>query len=256
MIKINHQIIWLTGHSGSGKSTLAFRLHNEFGYIVLDGNEMRKSISTEEGFSKEDRKKHNLRVARLARVLSVQNTVVVSVIAPLKKVRSEIDKICQPEWIYLKRTMPEREGHFYEEPDDYFTLDQDKNDAETNYEKLKKHLGMNNEVYSLFIGRYQPLHDGHIKLLESVLNEGKKVAVGIRATPIDENNPYSVNERIEMFKDHFGEKILTFRLPDISDVCYGRNVGWGIREIRLDKNTEEISATKIRDAKQLSKKPS
>ena len=242
------KIIWLTGHSNSGKSTLAFRLQREFGYIVLDGDEMRKSISLDEGFSIEDRKKHNLRVARLAKVLSAQNTVVVSVIAPLKDVRAEIDDVCHPTWIYLKRTLPEREGHFYEEPENYFTLDQDKNDVNTSYAELKIFLGLDNEIYSLFIGRYQPLHEGHIKLIESVLNEGKKVAVGLRATPIEENNPYSVNERIDMFKEHFGDKVLVFRLPDISEVCYGRKVGWGIREIRLDSNIEEISATKIRNA--------
>ncbi len=43
--------------------------------------------------------------------------------------------------------------------------------------------------YSLFIGRYQPLHAGHIALIRSVLNEGKRVLVGIRETGIDKDNP-------------------------------------------------------------------
>jgi len=36
-------------------------------------------------------------------------------------------------------------------------------------------------------------------------------------------------------------------IPDITEVCYGRKVGWGIREIKLDAATERISATKIRE---------
>ena len=36
--------------------------------------------------------------------------------------------------------------------------------------------------YSLFIGRYQPLHAGHINLIRVVLNEGKNVLVALRDT--------------------------------------------------------------------------
>lgn len=52
-----------------------------------------------------------------------------------------------------------------------------------------------------------------------------------------------------MFHDVFGDKIKVIVIPDISEVCYSRKVGWGIREIRLDKETERISATKIRNRK-------
>ncbi len=36
-------------------------------------------------------------------------------------------------------------------------------------------------------------------------------------------------------------------IPDIERVCYGREVGWDIRQIKLDDETEVISATKIRE---------
>jgi len=42
--------------------------------------------------------------------------------------------------------------------------------------------------YSLMIGRYQPFHEGHQKLVQKVLDEGKKVCIALRDTPIDENN--------------------------------------------------------------------
>jgi len=79
-----HKIIWLTDPSGAGKTTLAKALLDEIPCVNLDGNEMRNSISRGAGFSRKDRGEHNLRVARLAKVLSEQMTVVVSVIAPVK----------------------------------------------------------------------------------------------------------------------------------------------------------------------------
>lgn len=103
--------------------------------------------------------------------------------------------------------------------------------------------------YSFFIGRWQPLHDGHIKLIRGVLNEGKKVAVGLRDTPVDTKNPYTIEQRKEMFKKVFGDEVKLVVLPDIAEVCYGRDVGWGVRELKLDPYTEAISATNIRKAK-------
>lgn len=101
--------------------------------------------------------------------------------------------------------------------------------------------------YSLFIGRFAPLHEGHIKLIQSVLDECKNVCVALRDTEIDKDNPYTIEERIQMFWDVFGDKVKITVIPDIEEVCFGRKVGWGIREIRLDDKTESISATKIRN---------
>lgn len=103
-------------------------------------------------------------------------------------------------------------------------------------------------MHSLFIGRYQPLHKGHIKIIRKVLGEGKSVIVALRNTPIDESNPYTLEERKEMFMKEFGSQIKVFVVPDIAEVCYGRKVGYKIRSIRLDKQTEGISATKIRNS--------
>lgn len=102
---------------------------------------------------------------------------------------------------------------------------------------------------SLMIGRWQPLHEGHIKLIRSVLNEGKKVVIGLRDTPKDAKNPYSIEERKEMFRKAFGDEVELIVLPDIAEVVYGRDVGYGIRQVPLDPYTEGISATKWREAK-------
>ena len=96
------------------------------------------------------------------------------------------------------------------------------------------------------------MHDGHISLIRKVLDEGKEVCVALRQTPINKSNPYSVRERQLMFQKVFGDTIRTIVIPDIEDVCYGREVGWGIREIRLDSEVEAISATAIRAANEQS----
>lgn len=129
-------LVWLTGQSGAGKTTLAYRISKELDYLVLDGDEMRDSISLNAGFS---RKEHNLKIARLAKILSNQKNIIVSVIAPMKDVREEITKICNPNWIYLKRDLPDREGHFYEEPN-YKTIDIDNGTLEENLELLKQYI--------------------------------------------------------------------------------------------------------------------
>lgn len=110
------------------------------------------------------------------------------------------------------------------------------------------------EKYSLFIGRYQPLHEGHVKLIRTVLNEGKNICIALRDTGINEKNPYDINTRIEMFKNVFYNemktgKLIIITIPDIEEVVWGRKVGWGRRQIKLDAKTESISGTEIRKTK-------
>jgi hypothetical protein len=38
------------------------------------------------------------------------------------------------------------------------------------------------------------------------------------------------------------------RVPNITNICYGRDVGYKIEEIKLSKQIEDISATKIRES--------
>ena len=104
---------------------------------------------------------------------------------------------------------------------------------------------------SLFIGRWQPFHDGHKELIDVVLKEGKKVVIAVRDTPLSEKNPYKPEERVKRIKNVYkgNKNVEVIVIPDITEVCYGRDVGWTVRKIRLDKQTEEISATKIRSSK-------
>ena len=81
---------------------------------------------------------------------------------------------------------------------------------------------MKNE-YSLFIGRYQPFHDGHKKLMEVVLNEGKRICIALRDTEIGPDNPHSITEREEIILKALGEwiragKVKIIIIPDITEV--------------------------------------
>lgn len=112
-----------------------------------------------------------------------------------------------------------------------------------------------NNAPCMFIGRYQPLHKGHIKLMRTVLDEGKDIVIALRDTDINENNPYTVKERIKMIKKEFPDavvypnkgRVTICAIPDLSEITFGRGVGYGVRQIELDKETESISATKIRN---------
>lgn len=111
-------ILWLTGNSGAGKTTLArFLCRHDHRRLMLDGDEMRASISVGAGFSKEDREEHNLRVARLAAVLEKQGfVVIVSVIAPFASTRAKIDGLIHPVWVYIERNLPADPNKPYEPP--------------------------------------------------------------------------------------------------------------------------------------------
>jgi nicotinamide mononucleotide adenylyltransferase len=106
--------------------------------------------------------------------------------------------------------------------------------------------------YSLFIGRWQPWHDGHRWLIDQRLNEGKKVWLAIRDVPTDENNPYTpkqvldnlTNELLDLVQEG---KIMISIIPDIESVNYGRGVGYEIIEHVPPTEIKEISATKIRE---------
>jgi len=103
--------------------------------------------------------------------------------------------------------------------------------------------------YSLFIGRYSPPHLGHKTIFESVLNEGKNVCIAIRDTERTMQNPYSYRYRkraLRKMLQSYGNRVRIVRIPDIGEVCYGRKVGWGIREIKVSPKIQAISATEIR----------
>jgi adenylylsulfate kinase len=86
-------VIWLTGLSGSGKTTTARVLQDQFRrkgarVELLDGDELRQTISSELGFTKQDRETHATRVAYLGQLLSRNGIItIVALISPFRSFR-------------------------------------------------------------------------------------------------------------------------------------------------------------------------
>jgi len=106
--------------------------------------------------------------------------------------------------------------------------------------------------YSMFIGRWQPWHDGHRWLIDQRLNEGKNVLICVREVSQDDKNPYNPidvkkNVEKELIDLINSGRVKVIVIPDIESVNYGRGVGYDIIEHIPPKKIGEISATKIRE---------
>jgi adenylylsulfate kinase len=106
--------------------------------------------------------------------------------------------------------------------------------------------------YAMFIGRWQPLHDGHKAMFQKAMQQGKNVLICVRDGEVNEKNPFTseqVKENIEtnyacFFKQ--GE-VKVMIIPDICSVEFGRGVGYDIIEHIPPSEIADISATKIRE---------
>ena len=110
------------------------------------------------------------------------------------------------------------------------------------------HSKIGSKGYHAFIMRAQPLHLGHWKLIHEYLYRGEKVLVLLMNTPVDVNNPFTIDDRVRMFDLAFRmyrDKglMLIMEIPPIVDVNIGRSCGYRVLDSR---GLEEISATKIR----------
>ncbi|MHB8262648.1 MAG: adenylyl-sulfate kinase [Acidimicrobiales bacterium] len=91
---MNGITIWLTGLPASGKSTLAGRVRDEAARkgrtaYVLDGDELRKGLCSDLGFSSEDRAENIRRAAEVAYIIAGGGAVcVVSLVSPLADARA------------------------------------------------------------------------------------------------------------------------------------------------------------------------
>ena len=105
--------------------------------------------------------------------------------------------------------------------------------------------------YSLFIGRWQPWHEGHRWLIDQRLKEGKNVWIGIRDVEPNDKQPWTPHEILvnleKELNDLIGEgRVFISIVPDIESINYGRGVGYEIEEIVLPEDIQKISATNIR----------
>jgi cytidyltransferase-like protein len=116
---------------------------------------------------------------------------------------------------------------------------------------VKSSMERKDNQWSLFIGRWQPLHQGHKELFRQVIKEGGNVCVAIRNGEVNEKNPFQVSEVMSMIAEEMkpeieAGKLMVMQIPDICSVEFGRGVGYDIIEHIPPPEVAEISATKIR----------
>jgi adenylyl-sulfate kinase len=95
-------VLWLTGLSGSGKTSISLELEKRFKergirYVQrLYGDVVRRELTKDLGFSKEDRDENIRRVGFVAKLLSENGVVTIcAFISPYRDVRQEVRNKCK-----------------------------------------------------------------------------------------------------------------------------------------------------------------
>ena len=100
---------------------------------------------------------------------------------------------------------------------------------------------------AMFVGRWQPFHNGHKWLINQKLSEGTPVLICVRDIPPDSKNPFTTRQTMHMLETVYEDSdVVVMSIPDIESVNYGRGVGYDITEHVPPKNIGFISATQIR----------
>lgn len=111
---------------------------------------------------------------------------------------------------------------------------------------------------AIYVGRFQPFHDGHKNIFLNSLKKNDQVCILVMDSfGINKKNPfkfsYVKSKIINSLKEYKG-KFIIIKIPVVSEIVYGRKVGYKIRKIKLSKKIERISATKIRNGLKIWKK--
>lgn len=125
-----------------------------------------------------------------------------------------------------------------------------------------KETSSTEKKYSMFVGRWQPLHEGHVKLFQQAVLEGKNLLICVRDGEVNDKNPYTSKQVKKAIKamsknwwtedilpliDKLKPKVKVIIIPDICSVEFGRGVGYDIIEHIPPTEIAEISATKVRE---------
>jgi len=246
--------ILIMGLPGAGKTTLATVLAPLLNAVVFNADAVRANLSRDLGFSHDDRVEHARRMGWMCdRVVEAGGTVIADFICPTADTRAAfgdaftiwVDRIAEGRFEDTNRMFvaPERfdlrvtaQG-----APEYW--------AEQALLRLRPAFDPQQPT-ALFVGRYQPFHAGHQRLIEEGLRRVGQVCIAVRDTHgIDEKNPlpfFAVKQRIDTALSAHAGRFVVVPMPNITNVFYGRDVGYAVELIELDATTETISATKLR----------
>jgi len=244
-------IVQIIGLPGSGKTTLAIELSDRINAVHLNADYVRSTVNSDLGFTVEDRIEHARRMGEMARMLSGQGLdVVVDFVCPTQTTRQSFGK---PDILIWMNTI--QEGRFedtnklWEDPIefDYRWMSYD---AEGQTDAIINQSGLYDwkEPTTLMLGRYQPWHEGHHALYNEAKKRTGQVMLGVRNTQgTSPKDPLSFDEvKDYISQDPHMTRAMIVKMPNITNIVYGRDVGYKIEQVSLGADIEAISATEKR----------
>ena len=122
---------------------------------------------------------------------------------------------------------------------------------------IKGYKWHNKKPTVLMLGRYQPWHYGHRQIFEKAVARVGQVIIYVKDVHQIGDNPFSFKKVkkfiVQDLKD-FKNRFKVYLAANITNVFYGRKVGYKIEKIKLSSKIENISATKIRKKLRKNKK--
>jgi len=243
------------GLPGAGKTTLAKELAKLLGAVWFNADEVRKEINKDLKFSVEDRIEQARRMGLLCDIATRSGSFAMAdFVCPVPETRAAFGDAFV---VWVDRI----EAGRFEDTNKLF-VPPEKYDVRVEAEgtplywanKIKNILvpTFNSKAPTAFmLGRYQPFHDGHKNLILEALKRVGQVCIAIRDTQgTDEKNPFNLDEveaNIRTGMKGYEGRYTIIRVPNITNIFYGRDVGYKIEQIDLDKTLQDISATKIRN---------
>jgi cytidyltransferase-like protein len=243
------------GLPGAGKTTLAKALAPRIGAVLFNNDDVRTNINKDLGFSVEARIEQARRMRWLCdQVLQAGHPAIADFICPTAETRSAFGEDCFLVWVdrITESRYPDTD-RLFEPPvrvDIRVTAD---GRPELWAEKVATAFAPvfdPRKPTALFVGRYQPFHDGHKALIEKGLERVGQVCIAVRNVhDVSDQNPLSfedVKQRIDTAMSAHRGRYAVVSVPNVSHVFYGRDVGYKIERIDLDVALQSISATEFR----------
>ncbi len=245
--------ILVMGLPGAGKTYFAKILFPMLDAVWLNADQTRKEANDWD-FSPEGRLRQANRMKSLAdKALSEGKNVIADFVCPTDKTRKDFDADILIWMDTIKEGRFEDTNKIFVKPKKFDFRVPEKNAeiwAIKIADKIQGYSWNNKKPTAQMLGRWQPWHEGHQKLFEEILKKTGQVNIMVRDVQGVGDNPFdfeTVQKNILNALDEFRNRIKITLVPNITNICYGRGVGYKIEEIVLKKEVQEISATKIRE---------
>jgi hypothetical protein len=223
----------------------------------LNADEIREQYNDWD-FSESGRIRQAKRMRELADKLPAYDYMIADFVAPLVEMRN----VFKADWTIWVDTI--REGRYadtnamFVEPDIYDFRVPEQN-AEKWADFAKEHIIDNRrrpvfdwkQETALLLGRYQPWHDGHRALFERAIAKSGQVIIQVRdCQGWNKSNPFEFDKvkkfiRRDLDPIYQGQYEIML-VPNITEIVYGRDVGYKISKETFTDEIHAISATKIR----------